>query len=287
MVASHGRAVVVEDVAGTLWRCVTRRRAGRTVTGDRVRWEPSGTGEGVVEAVLPRRSLLARPEPDGRPRPLAANLDQVVIVMAPLPPWQPELLDRYLVVAEHHGLRPLLLLNKVDLPGAAGPGGRTALATYAGLGYPLLACSALDRQGLDELSALLRGHASILVGQSGVGKSSLVHRLVPGIQVATAAINAATGLGRHTTVATTLYRLPGGGAILDSPGTRDFDVWHIPAAGIATGFVEFRPYLGSCRFRDCRHLQEPGCAVQQAVAQGRVDGARLRSYQAMVRAAAP
>ncbi len=282
VIANHGKALLVET-EGTSHRCVARRRADRAVSGDRVRWEKTGSGSGVVTQILPRRSLLERPDDRQGTRPIAANLDQIVAVVAPQPEFQEPLLDRYLVTAEHAGIRPMIVLNKTDLLNSAAlHAARERLAPYSALGYTVELSSTRTDHGLDALVERLRGQSSILVGQSGVGKSSLVSKLLPHTNIAVRRINQATRLGRHTTTATTLYHLRCGGDIIDSPGVRDFGLWHIPAEDIATSFVEFRQYLGRCRFRDCTHRKEPDCALRSAVKSGRIDARRLESYHAII-----
>ncbi len=282
VVASHGHTVLVEGPDGATRACSVRRQAGRPVTGDRVLWEPGPGGRGVVVAIEARRSLLARPDGRGGSRAVAANLDQVVVVLAPEPDCPDTLLDRYVIAATHYGLDALLVLNKTD---RVGPGERPRLderlALYGGLGYTTCESSARTPGGVDALAAHLRDRTSVLVGPSGVGKSSLVRALAPDAEAAVGEISAATGHGRHTTSTSTLFHLPGGGDLIDSPGVRDFGVWHLPREAIARGFVEIQALAPHCRFRDCRHRGEPGCAVEAAVAEGRVSAARLASFRAL------
>jgi len=283
VIANHGKALAVEDDGGRVWRCVARRRLHRAVSGDRVLWLPGEKGQGVITTVLPRRSLLARQDARGRERPVAANLDQILVVVATEPAFQEDLIDRYLVVAEHSGIHPVILLNKIDL---LNPDELQAvserLRIYGRLGYAVRLSSTKREGGLAALEAQLHDRASLLVGQSGVGKSSLVRHLLPETQVAVGAISDVTRLGRHTTTATTLYHLPKGGDIVDSPGVRDFGLWHIPQEEIARCFVELRPYLGRCRFRDCSHDREPDCALRVALEGGQIEPRRFTSYQAIM-----
>lgn len=250
--------------------------------GDRVRWAQSEPRHGRITAIEPRRGLLARPDFHGRPRPLAANLDRVYVVIAPAPPYQPALIDRYLVAVEHFDLAAAIVLNKADLLDGDGERALAELAIYEALGYPVIAASARSDHGLDALATAMAGGTGILVGQSGVGKSSLTRRLVPGLDIAVGELSAGDTTGRHTTTATTLYHLPGGGHIIDSPGVRDFGLWHIDERDVAHGFRELRELIPQCRFRDCRHLDDPGCAVVAAVQEGRVDRRRLESYRGIL-----
>ena len=283
VVSSHGHTVLVEDPAGHRRPCVTRRRVERPVTGDRVLWLPGPGRRGVVVGVEPRRSVLARPDPRHGSRPVVANVDQVVVVFAPEPDCPPALLDRYLVAAAYYDLDALVLLNKADrLEGSARSLFEERLSLYRDLGYRVCASSALDPGGLASLRPHLGGRTSVLVGPSGVGKSSLVRLLVPGAEVAVGALSRATGHGKHTTSASTLFHLPGGGELIDSPGVRDFGVWHLPREAIARGFVELRALAESCRFRDCRHQGELGCAVEHALADGRLHPQRVASYRALL-----
>ncbi|RMG31259.1 MAG: ribosome small subunit-dependent GTPase A [Gammaproteobacteria bacterium] len=280
VVQHHGQHAVLEQDPGTFVRCTRRRKSDRVVCGDWVRWTPTGAGEGVIVERLPRRNLLERPDAQGRPRAVAANVDRLFLVLAPRPEWHPGLVDRYLVAAEHAAMAPVLVLNKIDLLDADGRAAQLErLAPWKAAGYPVVAVSAHRPETLAPLQEAARGHTSILVGQSGVGKSSLVNALVPDLEVRTGAISAASGLGRHTTTETTLYHLPGGGDLIDSPGVRDFRPWHLDEKALDQAYPEFRPWLGHCRFNDCRHLDEPGCAVRAAAESGRIDPGRYARYR--------
>ncbi|WJW76322.1 small ribosomal subunit biogenesis GTPase RsgA [Thiohalobacter sp. IOR34] len=280
VVQHHGATVIVEDTDGGLFNCNIRKRVGRVVCGDRVRWQPTAEGQGVVVELLPRHGLLTRPDPRGGARPLAANIDQIFVVCAPEPPLSEALIDRYLVAAELAGCAALILVNKSDLLDAAAREAlRERLAEFEAIGYPLLFVNSRSAEGLAPLRAHTPGRTSILVGQSGVGKSSLVNALLPDQAVRVGALSAASGLGRHTTSDTTLYHLPDGGDLIDSPGVRDFHLWHIDRSELARGFREFTPFLGQCRFHNCRHINEPGCAIEQAVESGRISPRRLQSYR--------
>jgi ribosome biogenesis GTPase len=255
----------------------------RPVTGDRVLWLPGPGRRGVVVDVVTRRSILARPDPRHGARPVVANVDQVVVVFAPEPDCPPALVDRYLVAAAHYDLDALVLLNKADrLQASVRARFDERLALYRQLGYPVCTSSALDADGVASLRPHLRGRTSVLVGPSGVGKSSLVRVIIPDAEVTVGELSHATGHGRHTTSASTLFHLPGGGDLIDSPGVRDFGVWHLPREAIARGFVELRAVAETCRFRDCRHQGELGCAVEAALADGRLHPQRVASYRALL-----
>ena len=282
VVAAHGRRVLVEDDEGATQPCVVRGRRLRTVCGDRVRWmQQEKSGDGIVLAIEPRANALERPDSRGRTEVLAANVTQLIAVCAPKPPPDAALVDRYLAAAELMPCKALVLYHKLDLDSGREP--PSWLQELADLGYAVLRTSVRTEAGLDALRRTLEGHTSILVGQSGVGKSSLLNALVPGIETATAMLSAATGMGRHTTSAAVLHRLPTGGAIIDSPGVRDHAPAPIPAREVVRGFIEFAEPALECRFADCLHRDEPSCAVKAAVADGRITARRYDSYLGLLR----
>lgn len=280
MIVRHGGNLAVEDGEGRITLCVSRRHIGHPVCGDRVVWQRASGTQGVVTAILPRSTVLSRPDCGGREKPLVANLTQLVVLVAQEPQPSEYLVDQYLVVAESIGVEALIVFNKVDLIGA---GGRSVsedrFAHYAAIGYPFFRTSVRDPATLAGLADALSGQTSILVGQSGVGKSSLVKLLLPDREIQIGRLSKATGLGRHTTSAATAYRLPAGGVLIDSPGVRSFRIGAIDRAALQQGFREFRPYLGSCRFADCRHDLEPGCAILAAVRDRRISPQRLASFR--------
>ncbi len=261
-------------------RCHIRATSDDVVTGDRVIWRPD-TPLGVVETRLDRLSAIHRPDARGRLRPVAANVDRIAIVIAPQPEPHTNLIDRYLVAAEHEGIQPLLMLNKLDLVNSNSPLDEL-LACYHDLGYDILRVSARSGAGLESLRDYFARHTTVLVGQSGVGKSSLVNLLYPSAEVRVGELSTQLAKGRHTTTAACLYRLPSGGYLVDSPGIREFGLGHLDSRAVAEGFVEFRPWLGGCRFRDCVHLDEPGCAIRAAVEEGKISVRRYQSYRLIV-----
>jgi ribosome biogenesis GTPase / thiamine phosphate phosphatase len=267
------------DNAGNTVRCHQRSNLDPLVAGDEVIWQQGETAN-VVVAGLPRRSVLRRPNMFGELRPVAANIDTLVIVIAPAPEAHYNLIDRYLVAGEMHGLKPVLVLNKCDL---LDDGNRAHLqelvASYAALGYPTLTVSSRSKQGLPDLKARLATGTSIFVGQSGVGKSALVNALMPGVNTLEGTLSEGVTKGRHTTTSARLFHFPEGGNLIDSPGIREFGLTHLDPEQLLHGFIEFRPFLDGCRFRDCRHQREPGCRLLEAAAQGRIDARRLASYQ--------
>lgn len=283
VLAHYGQASLVESDNGEVMRCSTRRNLPRTVSGDRVRWQATSPRQGVITAVLARRTTLSRPDAQGRSRPVAANIDQIIVVIACKPSFEYGMLDRYLVAAELIGASPLIVVNKSDLLDADSRAKlQERLALYPAIGYALVFTSNRNTDGLKDLHRHLQGHTSILVGQSGVGKSSLVQALLPDLAIRTGSLSQVTGLGRHTTTVAMLYHVPGGGNLIDSPGVRDFTLGKVQPGELEKGFREFTPYLGQCRFHNCRHSSEPGCAVQNAVRDGSVNKLRYENYRAIV-----
>lgn len=275
--ARRGNRFEVRDDSGTTRLCQLRRRLGPVVVGDRVRLRSLGTDEGIIEEVDDRRSLLARPTRAGAPRPIAANVDRVIVVTSLRPVTSRRILDRHLVGSEHLEVPAALVLNKVDL--RRSPSDGPDLDPYRRIGYPVFETSAHTGAGLDSLTGALAGRISALVGPSGAGKSSLVRAIVPGTDLAVGALSRRGGQGRHTTTVSTLHAIPGGGFVIDSPGIVDFGEWALPAERVADGFPEIRALAGRCRFRNCLHLNEPDCAVAGAE---EIDPERFSSYREMV-----
>jgi len=275
----HGASLVVEDEYGQVHRCQTRRNIGHPVCGDRVVWQPAEAGAGVVIALQPRESALSRPDYSGRDKALAANISLMAIVIATSPEPSGYLVDQYLVAAELIGVAAIIVINKMDL---LDPDEQTrfrqGFAHYDSLGCPVLAVSVKGNPGLGALLPQLAEQTAILLGQSGVGKSSLIKTLLPDQDVQIGRLSQTTGYGRHTTSATTCYRLHNGGQLIDSPGVRSFRLGAINRADLERGFREFPPYLGHCRFKDCHHLHEPDCAIRAAVEAGEIAPQRLRNF---------
>ncbi|PIE83433.1 MAG: ribosome small subunit-dependent GTPase [Candidatus Contendobacter odensis] len=280
VITHYGANLVVENRQRQLYHCTVRQNLGRLACGDRVIWQASSKTEGVVVAVTGRRSLLTRPDYHGQPKPVAANLDTVAIVLAPKPDLSEALIDRYLVAISAIGARGLLVLNKLDLLDKTTLAMlRERLAEYEKIGYPLLLASSHTAHGLDTLRDRLCGHVSLLVGQSGVGKSSLIKALLPDRDIRIQAVSATTGHGAHTTTASTLYHLPDGGDLIDTPGVRSFELGKITLTTLDQGFPELSAHFGHCQFSDCRHAVEPDCALRTAVSRGEISQRRLDSYR--------
>lgn len=280
VIAAHGRHVIVR-AGGTAWPARPLGRRLALVCGDRVRCRQDAQHRELhVIARLPRSTVLHRTSARGASEAIVANLDLLLVVVAPRPEADFFLVDRYLAAAESARLSALILLNKCDLE--AGAQVETELAALERCGYPRFACSARQGNGLEALRNALGGHTAVLAGQSGVGKSSLVEALVPEATVATAEL-ARTAQGRHTTSASRLYQLPCGGQLIDSPGVRDF----APAIEVlepaTLGFVEVARLAPGCRFLDCRHMEEPRCAVRAAVAGTQMHARRYESYRRLRR----
>lgn len=279
--AHYGATLAIECPAdGLVYRCYQRANLPALVTGDRVTWCAGKEQTGVVVACEDRRSLLVRPDMRGQLRPVAANIDQIMIVFSSLPATPLALLDRYLVAAALSNIEPVLVLNKSDLLTRDDPY-RTFLAEYEALGYRTLLLSA--KEPLQEtLVPELREKTTVFVGQSGVGKSSLIRQLLGDEQIVIGDISDATGKGKHTTTTAMLYHMPQGGDLIDSPGIREFGLWHVPADQVMQGFPDLFAYNGLCKFRDCKHQDDPGCAIQAAIEEGAVMGRRLDSYHSIL-----
>ncbi|MDE2261733.1 MAG: ribosome small subunit-dependent GTPase A [Gammaproteobacteria bacterium] len=283
VIAAFGRHLLVQEASG---RTLKARPFGRdlgAVCGDDVRCR-NDPRHGEVHAleVLPRRTALYRSNARGRVEPVLANLTRLLVVIAPLPPIDPFVADRYLAAAESAGIAAMPVLNKAEL--GIDEAARAQLAVYSAAGYECLAVSAATGAGMEKLLSACAGQVAALVGQSGVGKSSLVRRLAPDAEVEIGGLMREEE-GRHTTTVSRLYELPGGGRLIDSPGVRDFApaVDHLQPRHL--GFVEVARLAPGCRFLDCRHMREPGCAVRRAVESGSMDARRYESYRRLRRLA--
>ncbi|NBU25899.1 MAG: ribosome small subunit-dependent GTPase A [Gammaproteobacteria bacterium] len=281
VIAAHGRHLLVRDAAGTDHEARPFGRRLQAVCGDRVSCEADAAhGEVHATGVLPRQSVLERANTRGGAEAVVANIDLLVTVLAPEPRPDPFIIDRYLCAASSAGLAALVVVNKCELPEAAALSPQ--LAVWRDAGYGTLACSSATGEGLEALAAALRGHDAVFVGQSGVGKSSLIARLVPQADIAVGGLDR-DAEGRHTTTASKLYDLPGGGHLLDSPGVRDFAPAIAALERRSLGFPEVGELSAGCRFIDCRHLREPDCAVRTAAETGAFDARRYESYRRLRR----
>ncbi len=279
MVAAHGRHLIVESPDRQRRLCHLRGKKTEAVVGDRVRWAESGD-EGVVEALEPRRNLLYRQD-EWKTKSFAANLDQLLIMVAVQPMWSESQLARALVAAAQAGIPVTRGLNKVDLPAAAAA--RDRLAAYRAMGVPVveLALKARSDEALATLGPLLQGRTTLVLGPSGAGKSTLINRMVPEADAQVGEISQALGTGRHTTTSTRWYWMgpgPEAGALIDSPGFQAFGLHHVPAADLAARMPDLAKFLGGCRFYNCTHRHEPGCALRAAAERGEIDASRWRIF---------
>lgn len=287
VVTRHAKHADVETDNGEIFRCNIRRTLQNVVVGDRVSWREGNAQlqgiSGVIEAIYPRQNALNRPDYYDGIKTMAANIDQIIIISAVLPQLSLNIIDRYLVICETAHIPALIVVNKIDL---ASPETRQTiaeqLAIYQRIGYQTLCLSAETGEGMEALQNQLAQGTSIFVGQSGVGKSSLINQLLPHVNALTGEISDVSGLGQHTTTASCLYHLPQGGNLIDSPGIREFGLWHLTPEQITQGYREFQTILGTCKFRDCKHKNDPGCALREAVEAKKIDPTRFENYHRLI-----
>lgn len=281
--AAYGRHYLIElENNGGLLQGFPRGKKNDAAVGDKVICERRSNNQGVILEILPRRNLLYRSDAF-KSKYLAANLDQLLIVLATEPYFSEEMLGRALLAAQAHELTTLIVLNKTDLTTMLASA-RARLHLYQKLGFEVLEVSvhAQPQATHEHLAGRLAGRTTLLLGQSGMGKSSLVNLLVPEAQAATREISTALKTGKHTTTLTRLYRLPDGGALIDSPGFQEFGLHHLSEGMLERAFGEFQPFLAGCRFYNCRHLHEPGCAVLAALKRGEIAPARHSLYMQLL-----
>ncbi len=282
VIVNFRRHSVVETAGGEQIRCIVKGRKLKPVAGDRVRFEQTGDDSAITE-ILPRHGLVERYDSVRERQLLAANVDQAIVVTAIEPETDWFTLDKYLAAAQANGIAPLIVLNKIDLADAAQLAAlEIRFEVYRNLGYDVLMLSTANGAGGDEFLERLSGRTNILIGASGVGKSAITQLMLPDADIRTGEISQASGEGRHTTTATTLYHLPLGGNLIDSPGVREYRLWPMPPRDIGPLFREIRDLQGQCRFMDCLHRKEPGCAVKAAVDRNAINERRYASYLALV-----
>ncbi len=277
VVAHFGQQVLVEPPdRHRLFRCLLRPNDDPLAVGDRVLWCPGITVEspGRIASLLPRSSLLTRPHRQAHAKPVAANVDQLLVVMAALPEPSCRLIDQFLIAAQACSLTAILILNKMDLLDAAQ---RNLLDVYEQLGYHCVFTQA-NQSVLNALPLLLQHTSSILLGPSGVGKSSLINALIPDAAQQIRAVSERSGLGQHTTTTARLFHLNGEALLIDAPGIREFSLDLYSKNQIIEGYKEIAPLIGHCRFRNCQHLQEPGCALKEALANGQIHPSRFKNF---------
>ncbi len=278
VITRFGAELIVETAHGELLRCTARRKLDNLACGDFVNWERQAQGNAAITQLLPRHNVLERPDFRGKPRAIAANIDLLIVVTSwqPAPIW--EMLDRYLIAAQRLPADVLLVMNKSDLRATLSTAEDEAcLAEYAAVGFNVHHMSADQAEGIAAIQQAISGRTAIVVGQSGVGKSSIAVQLLPEHSIRVGTI-ADTGEGRHTTTSATLYRLPFGGHLIDSPGVRDFGLTQLDKISLQQGYPEFTPYLGECRFNNCTHHHEPGCAIKAALQSGALPPRRYARY---------
>jgi ribosome biogenesis GTPase len=285
VISYFGSSVAVEVEDGQVFQCHLRRNQALPVVGDWVSFKPEANQTGTVISIEPRRSLLSRGEHHGKSKAIAANIDTILIVMSPPPIFSEYLIDRYLIAAELLKIEPVLVINKADL---LQDNTRLELEArckaYQAIPYPVVLSSAYTHDGLSELANHIKDKSAVLVGPSGVGKSSIISALGNHAAIPIGEVSP-KGAGKHTTTATRLYHLPEGGQLIDSPGVREFNLWQVTENEVLRGFKEFQPYINQCKFRDCSHLVEPGCGVQEALASGKISPDRFESYQKLTKEA--
>lgn len=290
IVSRYGQHADLLTSENEIVRCHIRRTVDSLVTGDKVQWRPMLQSQdgmrGIIEAMHERESLLSRPDYYDGLKPVAANIDQIFVISSVLPSFTTQIIDRYIVACEAIDIEPIIVLNKADLLTEIDADERALieqrLADYRAIGYQVLWVSSKTADGMAELNSMLSEHISIVVGQSGVGKSSIVNQLLPEVATETKEVSTNSGLGQHTTTVATWYPLKSGGALIDSPGIREFALWHLEPEQVASGYIDFQPYLGACKFKDCKHKNDPGCALQEAVEQGEILPWRLENYHRII-----
>jgi len=287
VISHRGRDLIALGASGETIHCRLRQNLGSIVCGDRIFYTLEDVGsadeQAVVIALAERDNLLQKTGYGNMAKAVAANIDQVVIVCALAPKPNLYLIDRYLVATENLPARPLLVINKIDLMDETNEYIVNDInAIYGGIGYSVIETSATRLNGLDELQRELSGKTSILVGLSGVGKSSLIKDLLPGIDIRIGEISQVSQEGKHTTTVSSLYQMPDGGRLIDSPGVRDFTPVNLEREEILNGFIELKPCRGHCKFANCAHDTEPGCAIRDALAKGEVSKQRVDSFLKML-----
>ncbi len=281
VIVSHRSEVIVENINCETFLCKSKKGAGRPICGDNIEFELTNENEGLIHKISPRRSTLTRPDSRGKIKSIAANIDQLIIVSSIVPEINFELVDRYIVAARSLGINPVLVLNKIDLADNIDEY-EIILKEYGALGIPVIYTSIKTENGMSQFEEQLSTRLSILVGQSGVGKSSIIKHIIPDLEIRIGEISSYHKEGKHTTTATTLYHLDCGGDIIDSPGVRNFRLWNLSKEEIQSGFSEIHEASNLCKFNNCIHKNEPGCNVKAQVESGAISERRLNSFHQII-----
>ena len=277
VITRYGQRVLIESEDGTLYQCTGRQNIDLSVAGDQVVFQEVGENEGVVTALFERESELKRNN-----KVIASNVDALYLVVSTEPSYQFDLIDRYLIMAENANLPIHIIVNKIELGDMAQI--KSDFAVYESIGYDVDYISVKKAINIDKIKQRLSDNTNIFLGQSGVGKSSLINVLIPDLNLRINEISNKSKLGKHTTTNTTLYHIPSGGDLIDSPGVREFQLDNLTKDEILNGFREFKPYLGKCRFRNCAHLNEPNCAIKDAVDNKHISNERYINYLKIINA---
>ena len=272
VITRYGQRQLVEDENGIVFQSVSRQNIGFSVAGDKILFQKTKHDDAIVTAIYPRDNELKRQD-----KLIAANIDQLWLVVAIEPHYEFELIDRYLIMAENSNLPIGIIVNKIELSTKKSKTENDFL-NYQSLGYDVHFLSVKKQINLDFFKKQLVNKSHIFLGQSGVGKSSLINSLIPDLQLRVNEISSKSKLGKHTTTNTTIYHIPSGGDLIDSPGVREFQLDSLTELEIKSGFKEFRALSDACRFRDCRHINEPNCAVKESLDQGKINPNRYQSY---------
>ena len=272
VITRYGQRQLIEDDNGIVFQSVSRQNIGFSVAGDKILFQKTKHDDAIVTAIYPRENELKRQD-----KLIAANIDQLWLVVAIEPHYEFELIDRYLIMAENSNLPIGIIVNKIELSTTKSKTENDFL-NYQSLGYDVHFLSVKKQINLDFFKEQLVNKSHIFLGQSGVGKSSLINSLIPDLQLRVNEISSKSKLGKHTTTNTTIYHIPSGGDLIDSPGVREFQLDSLTELEIKSGFKEFRALSDACRFRDCRHINEPNCAVKESLDQGKINPNRYQSY---------
>ncbi len=281
VIVSHRSEAIIESDDLKTYLCKSKKGIGRTICGDNVTFSQINENEGIVHNIEARTSTLTRPDSRGKLKSIAANIDQLIIVSAILPEINFELIDRYIVAAKILNISPVILLNKIDLTEDTAKYDKE-MAIYRNLDIKVIYTSAKTENGMNSLREVLNQNISILVGQSGVGKSSIIKQLIPDLDIRIGEISSYHLEGKHTTTSTNLYHLDCGGDIIDSPGVRNFRLWNLSSTEVQSGFDEILNSSSKCKFNNCQHKNEPGCQVKEDVMHGIISQRRLDSFHAII-----